>query len=230
MPKELSWYNTPMTIVNGIVDWAIQVPGPEWKVWDDINANEGFALHSMEGDDPNLRFSRMMHPTDQASWMFSLMKDGRLFQHYSIDKSPWTSGSREANRRYWSIELEGKAGQPINDAQLATLKRLQNEYTQYTGKSMHRQGPGKNLWEHKEFKDIFGSAATACPSDRYDKFYETINPVPAPAPSPEIQQLKMQMVELNSAVMKRFDLLNLASGNYQTLLRAWDTLKLNGLL
>ena len=92
---------------------ATQRPGPAWKVWPTANAIAGVILHSMEGAEAGA-WSVLDGPL-QASWHFSVMRDGRVFQHYPLDASPWHAGSRAQNVRLVGIEHEGQAGEPLTD-------------------------------------------------------------------------------------------------------------------
>lgn len=172
-----------MTIVNGWLDWCEHLPGPADKVYSAKNAGNGLALHSMEGygyggihgrmnntdRDPDGRYTFYA----QASWMFSLMVDGTLIQHYPVTASTWTSGNWLANTTLWGVEAEGKAGVPLTPAQVQTVLRLWREYEAHTGKFATREHPIRTLWEHNEVAMWAepNGGPTSCPSHRYDPAY-----------------------------------------------------------
>jgi hypothetical protein len=170
-------------IINGWLDWCDHLPGPTDKVYSAKNAGNGLALHSMEGYGYGGIHGRMNN-TDrdaggrytfyaQASWMFSLMVDGTLIQHYPVTASTWTSGNWLANTTLWGIESEGKAGFPLTAAQVKTFIRLAREYEAHTGKPATREHPIRTLWEHNEVAQWAepNGGPTSCPSRRYDPAY-----------------------------------------------------------
>ena len=199
-----------MTIVNGWLDWCEHLPGPADKVYSAKNAGNGLALHSMEGygyggihgrmnntdRDPDGRYTFYA----QASWMFSLMVDGTLIQHYPVTASTWTSGNWLANTTLWGIESEGKAGTPLTAAQVKTVLRLWREYEAHTGKFATREHPIRTLWEHNEvalWAEPNGGP-TSCPSHRYDPAYA------ANAASP-IEEDDMTPEQIEALVNARVD-------------------------
>ena len=169
----------------GWLDWAEHWPGPADKVYSQGNSGKGIALHSMEGYGTGGITGRMMStvrlpdgnyaPIAQASWMFSNMVDGTFYQHYPVTAATWTSGNRLANTTLWGCESEGVAGTPLNAAQVANMVRLASEFTAHSGSQASRTAP-QTLWEHKEVWNWSQPTAgpTACPSGRYDTFYEAL--------------------------------------------------------
>lgn len=174
-------------IVDGWLDWAVREPGPADKVYSERNRGEGLVCHSMEGWGRGGIDGRMMSqerdadgrytPKAQASWMFSLMADGRLLQHYPVWSSTWTSGNREANTRLWAVEAEGVAGTPLNAAQVVAMVGLAVEWERYTGRRARRNPEGRTVWEHREVWSWSSPNAgpTACPSGRYAPFYAALD-------------------------------------------------------
>jgi hypothetical protein len=146
------------------ISWATKRPGPPNKVFPGTNKMEGIVLHSMEGWLLG-SLGELDNPNRQASWCFSLSKEGSLYQHYPLESCCWASGNETANESYLSIELEGTAAIPINDAQLATILKLLNEL----GFSQH----GVDIFMHREVATKWepNVGPTACPSERYSRLF-----------------------------------------------------------
>lgn len=158
-------------IVSGWVDWASRHYGPPNKIYTQQNSGAGMVFHSMEGT-----YSGSMSVLDStrpSSWMFSCRLNGELVQHYDVMSSPWASGNATANCSLWSVESEGYAGTPVNEAQVATLARLVREWEGHTGRAAVRQA---TLWEHREVWDWTSPNAgpTSCPSGRYAPLYAAL--------------------------------------------------------
>jgi hypothetical protein len=102
----------------------------------------------------------LMNPARQASWTFSNPKSGKLLQHYPIESITWASGSVVANTRFLAIESEGVAGEVLNANQIQNVQDLMAALP--LGPWVRKV----NAWEHREMVQ-FGSAPTACPSNRY---------------------------------------------------------------
>ena len=88
---------------------AIWRPGPVSKQGYDaltINFVKGVVCHSMVG-----YFAGAMAELDKlerrASWHFSVLQDGRVFQHYDTLAITWHCGSVYWNARLIGIEHEG---------------------------------------------------------------------------------------------------------------------------
>lgn len=142
--------------------FAIQKPGPANKVWPDVNTVEGVICHSAEGYEAGL-WAQLYGPA--VSWHFTVLKDGRIFQHYPLTASTWHAGSHGQNARLIGIEHEGVAGEPLTPVQLASsvgLVRWLAGVAQWG-----RLERGKNLFEHHEV-----NPSTNCPSGRipWDKY------------------------------------------------------------
>lgn len=174
-----------MAIVDGWVDWAVVYPGVAGKLYSEPNRGLGLIGHSIVGT-AAAAFARFMSterdssgrftPYASASCMFVLMKSGSLYQMYPVTASTWTSGGREANTSLWAIEAEGgppgNESEPLTDAQVATLLRLCGEFEAHTGRAVMR---GTTFREHGEVARQYGYAPTACPSNRYQRFYEALD-------------------------------------------------------
>lgn len=140
---------------------AALIPGPAWKQnYFDCSARigNGAVVHSMEG-----RWQAALARLDsseQASWHFSLTYEGALMQHYPLEAVCWHAGGY-ANRRWFGIECEGRAGEPLTDAQVVALVKL----LKWAAKERSWSGfvlkkDTGTLHEHNWYM------ATACPSGR----------------------------------------------------------------
>lgn len=141
---------------------AIQRPGPVDKVWPDVNQRLGVICHSMEGYEAGA-WSQLDGPAE-ASWHFSVMQDGRVFQHYPLEASPWHAGTHPQNARLIGVEHEGVKGQPLTPAQVIASVGLVNWIGVQCGWTPSRDAVRKTLWEHRE---VPGSSTT-CPNGRID--------------------------------------------------------------
>lgn len=128
---------------------------------DDTLRKEGIVAHSMEGS-LAAAFGELDKPSRQASWHFSVAKSGDVFQHIDTDNISYASGSYDANKRFWSIEHEGFAGEPLTAAQTEASADLMRWLLSLAGLPALRR---QTLWEHNEMT-AYGAAPTACPSDR----------------------------------------------------------------
>jgi hypothetical protein len=152
---------------------ATQRPGPAVKQgYQGIyaNAGHGVVCHSMVG-----YFGGAMIELDKlsrrASWHFSVLQDGSVYQHYDTGAVTWHCGSRAWNAKLIGIEHEGGANpydEPLTDIQrdasVALVRWLAYQY----GFSMSRK---VSLWEHNEVAPP--EDATACPSHRIPWGYYT---------------------------------------------------------
>jgi hypothetical protein len=257
-----------MAIRDGFVDWAVRIDGPADKVYSEPNKQLGIVCHSIEGNmGASDRLGRVFDVsrnadgsyTDAAamSCMFVLRKVGRLVQYYPVTASPWCSGNRTANTGLWSVEVEGRAGEPWTAAQVATMLRLADEWEAYTGKKLSRADgsplrtigtanafipTGRTLFRHKEVAmwDIRNAGPTACDSDRSAAFFAAVAAKPKGddmtadevkrVVSEAIQPLVDRVNELNTAAMMRFEITSLASGDYETMRRAYRALQDGGFI
>ena len=156
-------------IVSGWVDWAERVNVRQDKAYGSVNRGRGIVWHSQEGR--GLQAMKNIHNGDsrQTSFMFWIAEDGSLYQFSPVSASVWTSGNRTANTSYWPVELEGVAGEPINDAQMRTAIRLIADWESYKSMSADRT----NMLEHNEVATRWkpNAGPTACPSGRYDRLW-----------------------------------------------------------
>lgn len=119
---------------------------------------KGAIVHSSEGWWSGIQ-SRLMADND-VSWHFSVLQDGRVYQHYPLPAVCWHGGSPYPNERFAGIECEGTAGQPVAGGQfeaLVTLLKWISEQEQWLGFAFGRDCV---LSEHNMY------FPTACPSGR----------------------------------------------------------------
>jgi len=120
--------------------------------------------HSLEGSmSPALAILQGPAP---KSWHFTLPKRGTgFYQHYPIYKVAWHGGGLGANRRFFGVETEGVAGEPLTDHQLECGVDVMT----WAAENDVLPWPGFARWdtlhEHNEMTR-YGSAPTACPSGR----------------------------------------------------------------
>lgn len=163
-------------IVNGWLDWCERKDGPFNKQFPQPNRGEGIACHSVVGVLPGHTIpGRFLDPNDAASVMFILYRDGHVTQMYPVTSSTWTSGSYEANTRYWAIEAEGGGapdyGEKLTPAAEDSFLRIVTEWEQHTGRVAE---PGVNILQHKDLVKRYGGGATACASDRYSNAWARV--------------------------------------------------------
>ena len=173
-----------MTIdAQGWISWALDSWGPDHKVNGGRNGLLGLVAHSAEGNESGLL--SVLHGPRQASWHLSCLTDGRVLQHYSLLHQTWASGAGFPNNNLVSMESEGKAGEPLTAAQVATIVRFLKDFANYTGRRDLVRHPKDwmagdlVLVEHKECTR-WGGPATACPSGRYpwDAIIDQYNGIP----------------------------------------------------
>lgn len=128
---------------------------------DDTCLGLGIVAHSMEGS-LAAAFGELDRLDRQASWHFSVAKNGDVYQHIDTENISYASGSYEANRRFWSIEHEGRAGEPLEPPQRVATTGLMGWLLGLKDLAPVRR---QTLHEHNEMT-AFGAAATACPSNR----------------------------------------------------------------
>lgn len=145
--------------------------GPDWKVWPALNAMQGVVLHSAEGS-TSAALGELFSEA-QKSWHFSISRDGGVLQHYNLDSSCWHAGSRYWNERLIGIEHEGRAGEPLTDAQERASIALVRWIAQQCGWTPYRGGAQQTLWAHSE---LYG---TTCPNGRIPfEAYTAAQPAP----------------------------------------------------
>ncbi len=204
-------------INTGLVTWATQKRTQQsWKKYEKINEGLGIALHSMEGNytEPP---PRQGDPNVSSSYMFAIKKDGELVQYYPVTASTWTSGNSKANTELWSVEMVGFAGQEPTRAQKNTLTRLVEEWERYTQRRATRDlAAPRTLWEHNEVAKWVepNAGAVACPSHRYDNWYDEWDARISP-PDSEPDSEDSDLAILNTMLRNREMLRNLASQTTQ---------------
>ena len=131
---------------------------------------EGFVLHSMVGSYPSA-LGRLLSP-DRASWHFSVLKNGHVYQHYDPRAVTWHAGvvgdadslsAAVGNVALIGIEHEGGApgnvSEPLTPAQLDATIDLQR----WCYLVLPELKPPALRSSHFEHGWI---SATACPSGR----------------------------------------------------------------
>ncbi|HXH05356.1 MAG TPA: peptidoglycan recognition family protein [Vicinamibacterales bacterium] len=156
-----------MISADGWVSFAERRPGPPEKVSPGINTVAGAVLHSAEGYEAAIMSTLA---TRAASWHFTNLYDGRLWQHYPVSARCWhVGGASFPNNSLVSIEHEGIAGERLTEAQIATSVRVLRDLMAYGGWQPRRpESPfdrTATLYEHRECTR-FGAGASACPSGR----------------------------------------------------------------
>lgn len=155
---------------------AVIVPGHPDKVgYPSGNSGplRGTVVHSAEGWRSELK--RLVQDVNRrASWCFSVLTDGTIWQHYPVDSWLWHSGDTDddggvkGNMELGSIEEEGLAGTPLNEKQVASTVRVIQFQARYFGRDeSYARYPvmpsdGWTLAEHNQISNAF----TACPSGR----------------------------------------------------------------
>ena len=136
---------------------AAWLAGPAWKSWGQTNAGAGIVLHSMEGYEYGAW--SVLNGSSNASWHFSVMQDGRVYQHYELRESCWHAGSKQSNERYIGIEHEGVAGEPFTSEQTSASVNLVRWLAEQLGVSIEQ---GRTVIEHRNAP----GASTTCPNGR----------------------------------------------------------------
>lgn len=159
---------------------AIQRPGPAGKVWAAPNTIDGIIEHSMQGalvsawtvlDDES---TNAQGSYIAASWTFSVGKDGRVYQHYALNLSPFHAGSKAQNLRLIGVEHEGgppgNLSEPLTEPQIAASIALAKWIAEQGGFSLSRDVATRTLYEHGEV------TATQCPSGRipWDRYLQPV--------------------------------------------------------
>lgn len=215
-------------IVNGRVDWATWRAGPPNKTYG-REQKFGIVCHSMEGSLAG-SLAELDKATRPASWPFSFALDGQVLQHYHFLESCWASGSYQANVRFIALEAEGKAGLPLNDAQIQSALRFFGEIEPLIDGGLVR---GVSLFNHNEVATKWepNAGPTACPSGRWDPVFEAWAVIKSGG---EDYVFSKKLDELNAALVKREELRKLASETseegFDRMLRSHALLKEKGLI
>jgi hypothetical protein len=170
---------------DGWFDWMRRVPGPADKAYSQPNSVDFYVAHSAVGYYGGWS-ARLFSPQRDASGRYTayaaasahgwIPYDGSCLQHYALTASCWASGSREANTRGVAFEIEGgapgKESEPLTEPQKQALLRILRDIAAWKGASnAYWRRPDRSddlnatLYEHRECVR-FGSAPTACPSNR----------------------------------------------------------------
>lgn len=197
--------------VAGWLDWAHIRPGLGDKVYSERNAMKGLIGHSIVGsvasalgrfESPDRNPDGSYTSQAAASVTFINPYDGPLIQCYPVWASTWTSGGRKANTELVAIESEGGASgnfsEPLNANQVRNLLHLVADFEALTGLTIVRGGSGQTFWEHGEVATLYGYSPTACPSNRYEPFYEALG-----AP-PEEDALKLTEAQTENLLLRVF--------------------------
>lgn len=179
-------------------------PGPAWKVGYDgtrlrlryrnvlaYRSICGAVLHSMEGR-LHAALGRL-DSNDLASWTVSNPTVRGLLQHYPLEEATWHAGGW-ANRRFFGIEHEGRAGESLTSAQVddtVDFLAWAAEEELWPG-FIHEEGEGGTLHAHRWYM------ATACPSDRIP--WTTIITRLEPEPSDPCALLRLNVAKWEECV------------------------------
>lgn len=134
-------------------------------------------IHSAEGYRAGMFAT--LDGSREASWHFSLMKNGEVYQHISTANIAWTASSFDANNGSIQFEEEGRAGEALTNAQYASTIALLTWV--FRGYDLGTPSRKTNLREHNEF------ANTSCPSGRipWARLITDLTFVPTPVPTPD---------------------------------------------
>ena len=136
-----------------VAEW---VPGPLVKTEPGSRVPSGVVCHSAVGYQGGLM--SVLNGTRRASWHFSVLQDGTVWQHYDTLEVAWHA--QGANATCVGIEHEGgyqPADEPLTPAQLAASVKLVRWLAQEHGFGLVRK---QTLWEHNDWWQ------TSCPSGR----------------------------------------------------------------
>ena len=163
-----------MSITETWIPWAIRAPIPSegYDGYDDAPDRELSEIlyivnHSAEGWKSYLKQGH--RPGEQASWTFSVMVDGQLYQHAPLEALTYGSGSYEANRDGIVREHEGVKPFVITPAQVATDRRLDGDLADLCP-NLRPLVKGFGYREHSELT----GGATSCPSGRIQPLYDAV--------------------------------------------------------
>lgn len=126
-------------------------------------------IHSAEGY--RSAMFGVLDGSRQASWHFSMMQNGEVYQHINTSNIAWTAGSFEANDGSIQFEEEGKKGEALTSPQYVSTIALLDWV--FEGYNIGEPNRSTNLREHNEFSD------TSCPSNRipWTQLIEDLIPV-----------------------------------------------------
>lgn len=151
---------------DGWFNWGVRMPGPEDKLWED-HPFEGVTFHSAVGSAQSTINVVMGPPSNNRSVTGLIHYDGTLTQFYSVHRSPWANGNKQANLRYKGFEFEGGGywpgtnipnfSEPWTEKQKVAGARILTDMLIANHLPLVRK---ETLREHNEF------FPTACPSGR----------------------------------------------------------------
>lgn len=80
----------------------------------------GWILHTQDGNGPLFNFFNGLRSPNRKFSTAWVGKDGKGEQYTELGNKSWAN-STSGNGKYWSIETEGKIGEPLTSAQIETL-------------------------------------------------------------------------------------------------------------
>lgn len=177
---------------------AIARPGPNSKQNGGLNTTIGVVCHSMVGTFAGA-MSRLdgFGPRNEASWHFSVLQNGQVYQHYDTLVQCWHAGSSYNNT---TIGIEHEGGydpydEPLTEAQRVASVNLVRWLSQKHGFALER---GNGLWEHNEVSD----KPTLCPSHRIPWAFYTEE---EHMPTPEYNELKQADQDIEKVIIAKED-------------------------
>jgi hypothetical protein len=135
-PKGKAWYTGAETRSLADIDYVVYHDAQGWRSF----------------------LKQGQRPGERASWLGSIIEDGRLWQHYPLEAPTWTSGTKDANVHGVAIEFEGKDS-PITDAQVETAAQL-FAWLATVCPNLDHPILGEGFREHRMF------SGTSCPNGR----------------------------------------------------------------
>lgn len=163
---------------------AIWDPGPAWKQNGGLNSCRGVVCHSMVGSWQAAR-NELMRPDRRASWHFSVLKDGSVYQAYETNVQTWHCGSKY-NNTLIGIEHEGGLNpynEPLTPPQLGASVALVRWLSKQHAFPLVRN---VGLWEHNEVS----GEPTSCPSGRIP-WPAYAAGIEAPPPKPKEDEVRL---------------------------------------
>jgi N-acetyl-anhydromuramyl-L-alanine amidase AmpD len=154
---------------------ALVQPGPLEKTGQpphQTRQGAGVVIHSAEGTLESAL--AVLAGPKRASWHLTVGKDGDYYQHYPLEAVTWHAGG-DANPFYVGIECEGVAGEPLWNAQLASLVYILKFLKDFDRWPTVQRDV--TLFEHNHFMP------TSCPSGRipWDRIIVELTQVPEPS-------------------------------------------------
>lgn len=189
------------------LSWCHRHDGPGWKQGypgipgRSLQQVDGDMKHSAEGSYTQL-LQIIQNSPRQASWHFSVAKNGTTAQHYPLESITWHCGVKGTlsthdeivgNVGLVGIEHAGFAGETLTAPQITATVRLTEDIRARCAAGVHPPELARNLWEHNWLRN------TACPSNRipWPIIINALNAVPtppAPTPPPPVEEDDMKYV------------------------------------